>query len=70
MDLNNCVGRAGPLWERGNAGPKGSVFNLVNENARKSSGLISGIGLELGPTSMMNAEATVENKPAQKSDYS
>ena len=34
LDLDNCLGRTGPLWESGNIVSKGGVVDLVEKDAK------------------------------------
>ena len=48
LDLDDGVGRAGPLWEGRSVVSEGSVVDLVDEDAEESDGLVTRVGLELG----------------------
>ena len=43
--MNQRAGRAHPLWKSGNVVSKGSVVDLVDEDAEEGSGLVTRIGL-------------------------
>jgi hypothetical protein len=47
LNLDDPVGRAGPLWESGDVASEGGVVNLVDENTKEGGSLIVWIGFEL-----------------------
>ena len=48
LDVNNRVRSTGPLWEGGRVVAKGSVIDLVDQDAEEGGGLVIRVRLEVG----------------------